>query len=232
MKVCPKTLRSKIIPPRRFNQLTLQRWNKVQEEEQERYVKLAREECKLETVRIKDKLALARVKVSERDLSEEVRLVMEEKLERARRSALKQSNQGHKIKLRNLLTEAGKPVPPTIQSAGTSSLTLLKSGLVSNLTVVLESSDVNVSSLDHFPNSNFAHSTPAQPRSCSVQGNGLTRAVSLLGVISDSGVERDEEESSLSDVGEQSHSRKSNRRKFVRRGRFRNLTRKIMRRKV
>ena len=67
----------------------------------------------------------------------ELKVMINEKVEVARRSATKQCNNDHRQKLRTLLTSAGKEIPPTLHRSAKSSLSL-QSGLISNLSILNE----------------------------------------------------------------------------------------------
>ena len=175
---------------------------------------------------------LARKRVCLADISEEVKVITDDKLEQVRRSALRQANHGHRVRLHNLLTEAGRPIPVNIQAAATSSLSILKSCLVTNLTIDPGEDTLQTPTL-----------TRTGPRTPPVITSTPTRSASQRPAILESPVQptqgdRERRDSGVESIiseefeGGISHHRGNNKRKFIKRSKFRNKTRNITRRKV
>ena len=98
-------------------------------------VKIAHQELlKGGLVRSKEKLILAQAKLYEMVDNEELKIIIDCKIEAAGRAAIKKSNNDHRMRLRSLLLHAGQQIPEKLKAAATSSLSL-RSGLVSDLSV-------------------------------------------------------------------------------------------------
>ena len=133
-KVCPKTLRSKTIPPNTMRPETMQMWRQHQEKEQQGYIKLAHVELKQNLLRSMECLGRAQYRLSENIDNEDLKIIIDEKLEEVKKRTVKQANNDHRVKLRNLLIQAGEPIPGKLQSAAHSHLSL-ESGLLSDLSL-------------------------------------------------------------------------------------------------
>ena len=115
-------------------------WRQVQEREQQNYVKIAHMELLKQDLAIrKERLSKSQVALNEATEDVDLKVIISDKLEQARRSSLKQANNGHRVNLRNLLLESGMSVPDRLRADAKSSLSL-RSGLVSSLDLELSHS--------------------------------------------------------------------------------------------
>ena len=141
-KVCPATLRARTLPQHGFSQDTVQDWRNLQSQTQQGYIRLAQTDLKKELVIRQEALDRANIQLSDKLLDLDTRVRVADTLEKEKISALKQANNDHRMKLRNLLTSAGRAIPYRLQTRSRSILSVI-SGFNSNLSIL----DVNANSV-------------------------------------------------------------------------------------
>ena len=105
------------MPPRQLSQNLVEEWKKVQQGKEHKFVKIAhRELLKGDFVRSKEKLVLSQAKLYEIIDNNELKIIIDHKIEAAGRAAMKKSNNDHRMKLRSLLLHAEQPIPEKLEA--------------------------------------------------------------------------------------------------------------------